>query len=320
MLLRLQGLPPALAVREMLRGLLGSAGAWAATLRVFVPLLLCGAGVALAFRAGLWNIGAEGQLVVGALAAVAAGLATEHWLPALVAGTLGGALWALLPGWLRLRRGVPEVLATIMLNFLAIELLRYLISGPMQERTGQFPQTETLPTTARLPTVLVTPTEGLHLGLPLALLGTVVLAWLLVNTRGGLLVRAVGSAPRTVQAAGFSASRVRGLAFTLSGAFAGLAGAIEATGVAGFVDRSFAQGTGYAAIAVALLAGLQPLWVIPSAFLFAVLATGTTSLQWSADLPGIDRFALVLQGLVIVAVLMHVTARTPHKPPSASHG
>jgi len=302
-LLRVQGLAPGAALAGLFEGSVGSAAAWVATLRVAVPLLLCALGVLLAFRCGLWNIGAEGQLLVGALASVAAAARFGHWAPALLAGALAGFLWALLPALLSLRRGVPEVLATLMLNGVALELLRWLVTGPMQEPSGQFPQTATIPVGAQLPELRLARTGSVNLGLPLAVALAAAAAFALARTRAGLRLRAGAQSPRLVEATGWPLRRARELAFALGGALAGLAGAVEVTGVAGAVDRSLSQGLGYAAVAAALLARLQPLLVLPAALLFAALATGTGSLQWAADLPGIDRFALVLQGLVILAVL-----------------
>jgi simple sugar transport system permease protein len=302
-LLALQGLAPWTALELLARGAFGDAPALCATARKLVPLLLCSAGVLLAFQAGLWNIGAEGQLLAGALAAGATGVATGHWLPALAAGALGGAAWAALPAALAIWRRVPEVLSTLMLNGVALELLRWLVTGPLQEPSRQFPQSAQLPAGARLPQVELARSAALHLGLPIALLATLLVGWLLTRTRFGLALRAGAQSPRLVLALRLPLRRWRFLAFALGGALAGLAGAVEVTGVAGSVDRSLASGVGYAAIAAALLARLAAARLPLAALLFAALAAGTTALQLQENLPGIDRFGLVLQGLVILAVL-----------------
>lgn len=304
LLLHLQGLDPRQAVALLWRGAFGDATAWSTTLRSATPLLLAATGVLLCFRCGLWNIGAEGQLLVGGVAAAWAGGACGHWLPGLLAGAVAGAAWAALPAILRLQRGVPEVLSTLMLNGVALELLRWLVSGPLQERTGQFPQSETLPTAAWLPEAALGRTGALHLGLPLALLLVAATGALLARTRAGLLLRAGATAPTLARSVGFPLAGARFAAFAAGGALAGLAGAVDVAGVARLVDRSLAQGLGYAAVAAALLSGLRCAWLPLAALLFAALQSGTRQLQWAANLPGIDRFGLVLQGLAIAAVVV----------------
>lgn len=196
-----------------------------------------------------------------------------------------------------------------MLNGVALELLRWLVTGPLQEPTHQFPQSAPLPASAELPQLPLGRIGGIHLGLPIALLIAVTAGLLLTHTRAGLLLRAGAQAPRLAIACGFPLARARLLAFGVAGACAGLAGAIEVTGVSHAVDRSLAQGIGYAAVATALLAGLRSAWLAPAALLFAALQTGTSALQWAENLPGIDRFGVVLQGLVILAAVA-VAARS----------
>jgi general nucleoside transport system permease protein len=302
-LLSLQGLAPWEAVRQLARGAFGSTPAWCHTLGAFAPLLLCAAGVLLAFAAGLWNIGAEGQLLAGALAAAWAGIATGSWLAALAAGALAGALWAAVPAALAIWRRVPEVLSTLMLNSVALELLRWLVTGPLQEPSHQFPQSAPLPPSARLPQVELARASALDLGIPLALAAVLLIGWLLARTRFGLALRAGAQSPRLVRALALPLARWRFAAFALGGALAGLAGAVQVSGIAGAADRSLASGTGYAAVAAALLARLSARRLPFAALLFAALAVGTAALQFERNLPGIDRFGLVLQGLVILALL-----------------
>lgn len=315
LMLRGQGLAPWRALVLLAQGAFGDANAWSATLRVATPLLLCSAGVLLAFRCGLWNIGAEGQLLVGGLAAAWAGGACGHWLPGLAAGAFFGAAWAALPALLAIRRGVPEVLSTLMLNGVALELLRWLITGPLQEPTRQFPQSAPLPTSAWLPELAIGRTGALHLGLPIALFLSGAVGLFLARTRAGLALRAGATAPQLARSVGFPLDRARLLAFAAGGALAGLAGAVDVAGVARVVDRSLVQGVGYAAVATALLARLHAAWLPLAALLFAALQSGTAQLQWAENLPGIDRFGLVLQGLAIAAVVAAARftrgARTP---------
>ena len=312
-LLFLQGLAPWEAVRQLARGAFGSTPAWCHTLGAFAPLLLCSAGVLLAFQAGLWNIGAEGQLLAGALAAAWAGLATGSWLAALAAGAVAGALWAAVPAALAIWRRVPEVLSTLMLNSVALELLRWLVTGPLQEPTHQFPQSAPLPPSARLPQVELARASALDVGIPLALAAALLVGFLLTHTRFGLALRAGAQSPRLVRALALPLARWRFAAFALGGALAGLAGAVQVSGIAGAADRSLASGTGYAAIAAALLARLSARRLPLAALLLAALAVGTAALQFEKNLPGIDRFGLVLQGLVILALL----AGRSHEPQAA---
>ncbi len=309
LLLRALGLAPSRALVLLARGAFGDAAAWVTTLRIAAPLALCALGVLIAFRCGLWNIGAEGQLLVGALAAVAAASATASCTAALLAGALAGFLWALVPALLAVARGVPEVLTTLMLNGVALELLRWLVTGPMQEPTRQFPQTAPIPVEAHLPRLELGRTGGIDLGLAIALLLPIVVALTLSRTTLGLRLRAGAQSPRLVAATGWPLARARALAFGIGGALAGLAGAVEVAGVTDAVDRSLSQGLGYAAVAAALLAGLKPMAVVPAALFFAALATGTSSLQWEANVPGIDRFGLVVEGLAILAIVAALALR-----------
>ncbi len=306
-LLELQGVGAGEAARELWNGAFGSPRAWLATLRAFSPLCLCALSVTLAFRAGLWNIGAEGQLVLGALAGIATGLATNRVWLALLGGAIAGTLWAFIPAILKTYRGVPEVLCTIMMNFLALELLRALLAGSLQESSGQFLQSDPLPAAARLPEWSLTRSGGIHAGVLLTVVLAPLLFVLLWRTRVGLLIRGIAKSPATLRAQGFPVARLQVLTLSGAGALAGLAGAVEVTGVSHGLDTSIAQGAGYAAIAVALAARLHPLAVVPTALLFAGLASGTDSLQWIAEAPGLDRFALVVQGLVVLFVLAYLS-------------
>lgn len=284
----------------------GSFGSWyaisSATLVRATPLLLAGLGVLVAFRAGVWNIGAEGQLLLGATAAIAVsavGAPALIGIPAmLLAAALGGALWAAPAAWLR-RRGVLEVIATIMLNFVALNLVGWLVRGPLQEPTHAYPQSTTLAIGARLPRL---PGTRLHLGVALAFV-VVLLFWLLLTrTAWGFRVRAIGANPRAAAIAGsIDVSRVTLGVFLVSGALAGLAGGIEATGVTYALYEGISPGYGYTAIAVALLARLEPSLVAPSALLFGALEAGATAMQRDAGVPA----ALVsaVEGSLVLLVL-----------------
>ena len=199
------------------------------------PLLYTGLAVTLALHAGVWNIGAEGQLLLGALATAWAGRYTAPLSPALGvpvvcgAAMLAGSLWASCAALLKSNRGVNEVISTIMLNFIAAGLVSYCVHGPLMEAAAQYPQTEILPAAARLPRLL--PPTRLHLGVPLALLVATGVWFLLFRTKAGFKLRATGANPRAARFAGFWVERQIGLALLLSGALAGLAGGIEVSGV-----------------------------------------------------------------------------------------
>ncbi|MDX1495204.1 MAG: ABC transporter permease, partial [Longimicrobiales bacterium] len=258
-LLALGGYDPAAAARAMARGAFGSWSVFTSiTLVRSVPLILTGLAVALAFRAGVWNIGAEGQLYAGAVAAVWVGIAGQG-IPAVVlapavllAACLAGAAWALVPTLMRLRLGVGEVITTILMNFVGIYLAAYMVHGPLQETRGVFPQTDAIAEAARLPAMF--PGTRLHLGFALALLLAAILALVLRFTRFGFQLRAVGASTEAAAVSGrIDVKRILFVSFLGSGAVAGLAGGVEIAGVTQALYEDLSPGWGYTAIAVALL-------------------------------------------------------------------
>jgi ABC-type uncharacterized transport system permease subunit len=302
-LLALGGYDVSRALGALWRGSIGSSYALtSATLVRATPLLLAGLAVAVAFRAGVWNIGAEGQLLVGATVAVAvASLPVPGVVRvtlALCAAAAAGAGWAVPAAILR-RRGVLEVISTIMLNFVALNLVGFLVRGPLQEPTHAYPQSSALPLEARLPRV---PGTRLHLGVAIAAVAALALWIILTRTAWGFRVRAAGANPRAAAMAGMiDVSRTTLAAFLVSGALAGLAGGIEATGVTFALYEGLSPGYGYTAIAVALLARLDPLLVIPSAFLFGALEAGATAMQRDAAVPA--ALVSVVEGSLVLLVL-----------------
>lgn len=306
--LALGGYDPAVALGALVQGALGSPEAFVSiTLVRTVPLLLTGLAVAIAFRAGVWNIGAEGQLYAGAVAAVSVGLLVGGWpgwaaVPAvLLAAAVAGAAWAAVPALMKLRLGVGEVITTLLLNFVAIELSAWLIHGPLQEPRGVFPQTEAIAASARLPVVI--PGSRLHLGFLIAVIVALLLAAALRWTRVGFFVRAVGASPEAARVAGrIPLARVVAGVFLLSGALAGLAGGVEVAGVTFILYEDLSPGHGYTAIAVALLAGLHPIGVVGTALLFGVLEGGASAMQRSAGVPA--AWVDGVQALVILSVLV----------------
>jgi simple sugar transport system permease protein len=280
-----------------------------ATLQKTTPLLLGGLAVALSFRAGAWNIGAEGQLLAGALAATAIATRALPGAPAfvavpclLLAAAAAGAALGALAGWLRAARGVSEVLSTLMLNFVALQLVALAVHGPLQEAAGAYPQGDALPAAARLPALW-----RVHLGVPGALAAALAVHWLLFHTPTGFRLRAAGLAPRAARFAGIAPERHAALALGLAGALAGLAGAIEVSGVTGRLFEGISPGHGYTAIAVALLARLSPLGVVPAALFFGALEAGAGAMQRQAGVPSVA--TEIVQGAVVLLSLGFAAAR-----------
>ena len=289
----------------------GSFGSWyaftSATLVRTVPLLLTGTAVALAFRAGVLNIGAEGQLLVGAAAAAAmaltlgaGGAAPLGLTLALLAAAMGGAIWAGVAALLRTRYGVLEVISTIMLNFVAVHVVGWLVRGPLQEPSRIYPQSASIAGVARLPLVL--PGTRLHLGFLIALAAAAALWWAVCRTAWGFRLRASGASPTAAASAGLiDVPRTAATAFLLSGALAGLAGAVEVGGVTYALYENISPGYGYTAIAVALLARLNPLLVIGSGVLFGALEAGAGAMQRDAGVPSV--MVSVVEAVVILLLV-----------------
>jgi ABC-type uncharacterized transport system permease subunit len=298
--LAMLGFAPGPALSALARGSLGSSAALTATVLKSTPLLLAGLGVALCFRGGVWNIGAEGQLLVGALCATAVatrllpGAPAVVLLPAVVvSGALGGFAVGAVAGALRASRGVSEVISTILLNFVAIQLVALAVHGPLQEVAGAYPKSDPFPAAALLPAI-----GRWHLGIGIAALLALATDGLLFRTAVGFRMRAVGLAPRAARFAGISPERIGLFTLGLGGALAGLAGAFEVAGVTGQLYEGISPGHGYTAIAVALLAKLHPLAVIPSALFFGALEAGAGAMQREAGVPA--SVTQVVQGIAIL--------------------
>jgi len=297
------GANPAIALGALVEGAFGDRFALADTLLKTCPLVLTGLAVAIAFRAGVWNIGADGQLLMGALAATAAANATgglPFGLPlvaALASGVVAGALWAGFAAVLKIRRNVSEVIATIMLNFVAARLVGFAVHGPLMEHGARYPQSDPLPPGARLPMLA----DGLHAGILIAVLLVPAVWFVLRRTALGFRWRATGDNPRATRLAGLAPARATMSAMLVSGGLAGLAGAIEIAGVTGRLFEQFSGGQGYTAIAVALLARLHPGGVAVAAFFFGALAAGSGAMQRSAGVSAV--FVSIVQATVILALL-----------------
>ncbi|HEY5096028.1 MAG TPA: ABC transporter permease [Candidatus Eremiobacteraceae bacterium] len=291
---------PLQALAALFQGAFGSEQGVAETLVQTTALLFAGLGVAIAFRAGLLNIGAEGQLAAGGLCTAVAG-ASLHLnalfeVPlCLIAGAAGGAIWGGIAGFLRARFGASEVITTIMLNYVAFLGSSYLVSGPLRGDANA-PETAPISASAVLPPLLAD--TRLTAALPVALALACALAWWLRRSVAGYELRAVGSAERAARYAGVDAGRVIVQAMALSGALAGLAGATEVLGLLHRFNAGLSPGYGFTSIAVALLGGSDPIGVIFSAFFFGALQNGALAMQALAGVP--KDLVSVVEGLVIL--------------------
>jgi len=281
-----------------------------------IPLLLVGVGICIAFRASVINIGGEGQMVMGALLSTIAALSLPH-LPAyvliplvLIIGFIGGAVWGAIPGALKAYFNVSEILSTIMLNIVAVQIMNFMLRGPLIDageiaRGTRIPQTARLPEATDLPILL----EGLrlHAGYLIALLaaaGAYVLLW---RTALGFRLRSVGLSRDAARYAGIPVRRSIITALAFSGAMAGLAGAILVFGseshrmVTDGSSTGFTGSAGFNGIVVALFAGLHPLWAIPSSLLFGGMLVGANALQRALQVP--SALVIALNGLIVVFVV-----------------
>ena len=299
------GYDPIAAYGALLRGAFGSPLAVGRTLLNATPLIFTGLAVAVAFRAGLFNIGGEGQFYIGAITAAVAGvylgsLGVVGMVLALVACVLTGFLWGAIPGLLKAYRGAHEVITTIMLNFVAILLATYLALKPFRTE-GLVPGTEAIDLTARIPFIgfgLGRANYGFVFGLVAALLVYLFL-W---RTKRGFEIRAVGHSPGAASYAGMSIGVNTVLALAIGGAFAAMGGAIEVLGVYGKMSIPFVTGLGFTGIGVALLGRNHPVGVVLGAVLFGGLNAGAQEMQFSTDVP------LQLANVVGAIILLLVTA------------
>lgn len=305
------------AVREIFVEPLGSLYRWQDLLVKAAPLAIIAVGLSVGFRANVWNIGAEGQYVLGGLAGTGIALMTLDgegaWiLPAMIAtGLLGGALWAALPALLRTRFGVSEILSSLMLNYVAIQLLYYLMRGPWRDPMGfNFPQTAMFSAAQTLP--IVVPGTLVHLGVPLALALALALWFAVARTVAGFQVRVVGLSPQAARYGGFRETRVVWMTLLLGGALAGLAGVLEASGPFGQMVPSFPTGYGFTAIIVAFLGRLHPVGIVLAAMVLALTYVGGESAQTAIGLPAaaIGVFqAMMLFFLLAVDILVRYRLR-----------
>jgi ABC-type uncharacterized transport system permease subunit len=283
-------------------GAFGTKGEVAETLVQTTNLLFPALGIALAFRAGLFNIGAEGQLILGGFAA--GWLGAQFPLPGylavpmvLIAGSLAGGIWGAIPGIMRARFGANEVIATLMLNVVAVLLTTYLVTGPLQQGSAGAAETGPLPKSAQLAHLFDT---QLTWAFVIAIVLAFVLQWVLRRTVFGYELRAAGDAPEAAKRAGIDLGRTALVAMTLSGALAGLGGASIVAGGLHRFNTGLSPGYGFIAIAVALVGNLEPLWILVAALAFGVLQSGGIAMQAEAGVP--REVVSLVTGLVIIAL------------------
>ena len=311
------GVSPLDGFEALFIGSLGGRNQIAETLVQTTALLFPALGVTLAFRAGLFNIGAEGQLIAGGLAAGALGAHLAAPPPIaifalLLAGFISGGFWGGIAGWLRARLDANEVISTLMLNFVALSLANYLVSGPLKSPLAAGAETAPLPPASWLPILI--PGTRLSIALLIAIATALALRFTFNRTVFGYELRAAGKAPEAARRSGVNMPRMTFLALTLSGAIAGLGGAAIVTGVLHRFNTQLSPGYGYTAIAVALVGDLDPLWVCVAAFGFGILEAGGLAMQALADVPK-DAIHLI-EGLIVLvlAARRFVTTRTRSAP------
>jgi simple sugar transport system permease protein len=304
-LIMISGKSPLAAYWALLKGAVGSADRIAFGLNKSTPYILAGVGVALCFRARIINIGAEGQIAVGGLAASWVALHAAAWLGvvvvplAILAAALGGAIWAAFAAVIRLKRGVHEVLCTLLLNFVGILLVSEALHGEMGEPGAGFPQSPLFEASAWLPKLL--PGTDLHIGIVIAALTAVAGHALLWRTTFGFRLRLLGASPTAAAYAGVSFSRCAFAVMAIAGAVAGIAGGIEVLGVHYRLIEGFSLGFGFNAVAVALLASINPAAVLPAGLFLGFLEAGALAMQREVGVP--SSLVFVIQGLMMVFVL-----------------
>jgi general nucleoside transport system permease protein len=298
---------PLAAYAAMFRGAFGSVGGWYQSFVKATPLLLVGLGICIAFRASVINIGGEGQIIMGALAGSAIALSFPEApsllmvIACMVAGFLAGAFWGFIPGYLKARFKVNEILSTIMMNHIALQFMNFLLSGPMMDPEARSAGTF-LAQTARLPAnswlTRIVPQTLMHSGVYVALLLAVLVYVFLWRTTIGFRIRAVGLNPQASRYAAINVPVNQALSMTLAGGLAGLAGVIEVLGVHRRILEGFTGGFGFTGIVAALLGSLHPLGLIPASILFGGLLVGANTMQRAMQVP-----AALIQAILGLVVL-----------------
>jgi len=309
-ILAVSGANPFRAYGALLQGAFGSMNAFGRTLEKATPLILGGLAVAFGFKAGLFNIGAQGQLLFGALTAAGLGFGIEglpvfiHLPLALIGGGLAGALYGAIPGALKTFTGAHEVITTIMLNYIAINITDYFADGPWKDTTPGNVVARTPPIfeSAQIPAV-----GGISLGFILAILFAIATWWLLWKTTIGFEIRTVGQNPNAARYAGIKVARTVIWTMVLSGFLAGIGGAVETQAVVGRFQPGFNAGLGFDGITIAMLGKTHPFGVIPAAILVGAMKAGASQMQFSAGVP--KEITDVIQALMLFFVAADMIVR-----------
>ena len=310
-LIEFAGAPLGSALRGWWIGAAGDAYAAGETLVVALPLALVALGAVPSLRAGFMSVGAEGQLAVGALTATTSLLAIGtaprpvYWLVGVITGAVGGAAWALLPVWLRVRRGVSEVLTTLLMNYLGVALVTYVLAlRRTHADASPTPHSQALPAAALLPNVW--PATRLHAGVLLVVLATAALgAW--QRSSGTLLYEVRSGNPPLGRRLGLSEARAAFASLTLAGAAAGVAGWMQVAGLQGTLYPSVGGGIGFLGLLAALLGRLRPLGILAAAVLFGALANGADGMQTESGVPA--SVATVCQGALLLMVALALASK-----------
>ena len=299
------GASPVAVFADLWQGAFGNWLAFTDTLVKATPLVFAGLAIAIAFQGALWNIGADGQLVVGALAAGAIGPVLGGWshpiatFAMFAAGAAGGCLWGGLAGWLRARRDVNEVISTIMLNFVAAQVLSWAVHGPLMEPSRSFPKSVVIAPSAQLAFHLEP--SRLNFGMIAALVLAAGCHLVLFHSAAGFELRALGRNRRASAFFGIPIRRLTVGAMALSGALAGVGGAVQVSAITHRLYETMSPGWGYEAIAVALVARLNPLAIVPAAILFGALDNGSQAMQRADAISPV--LVNVIQGMVIIILV-----------------
>jgi len=300
---------PLVAYRALFQGAFGTLDASVNSIRTATPLILGGLSVGLAFKAGLFNIGAQGQFLLGALGSVTVGIAFSHAphliaIPAaLAAGMLAGAAWGFVPGLLKAISGAHEVVTTIMLNYISIGVIAWAVSGPLDQPGSPEPITAQVGNAA-LPVIIG---RNGHLGIAIALAFVAIVAWLLYRTTRGFEIRTVGANPDAARYAGMHPRLIIVLTMSLAGGLAGLAGATVVLGVTHSMTASFGTTAGFDSIAVALLARSNPVGIVFAALLFGALRAGAQIMEIQAFIP--KELVDVLQATILLFLVANIVLR-----------
>ncbi|MEM3506040.1 MAG: ABC transporter permease [Candidatus Bathyarchaeia archaeon] len=306
-LLLITGVNPIYAYWTLFIGAFGSLHAIAETLVKTTPFIIIGLGIAIAFKCKFWNIGAEGQLVIGAILATWIGIVLKSMPPllviplAMILGFLGGALWAIMPALFKVKFGINDIITTLMMNYLATLGLNYLVRGPLIDPYGYgFPQSPLLPSSILLPKLI--PGTRLHSGVLMALLLAIVAYIILEKSILGYKLKVVGENPDAARYSGINVTLNILISAILSGGLAGIAGMIEIYGVHKRLLDGISGGFGYIGIPIALVGGLSPIGIIGSALFFASLFVGADAMQRSTAIP--INLVYAIEGLIMLFITL----------------